>query len=100
LIRKVLTAMLVLLSGSALAEELPLNPDVSKATLATTICHPGWTRTIRPYVSTMKQIKAGMLAAAGVRSIRPICELLICPGCGGREVVASEKSQTGGSLLH
>jgi hypothetical protein len=65
LIRKVLTAMLVLLSGSARAEELPLNPDVTKATLATTICQAGWTRTIRPFVSTMKQIKAEMLAAAG-----------------------------------
>jgi hypothetical protein len=203
LIRIILTAMLVLLSGSALAEELPLNPDVTKATLATTICQTGWTRTVRPYVSTIKQIKAEMLAAAGepierrnqyeldhriplalggavidcrnlvlqpieearesnpqavpppghryrneippgslmlgsdplaltvaellepgeselsascgscgktwrlpigflppATTIRTIGELIICPVCGGWEVVASDESQTGGSLLH
>lgn len=53
-------------AGQSLAAELPpLNPDVTQATIATTICQPGWTRTIRPYVSTMKAIKADMLAAIG-----------------------------------
>lgn len=49
----------------AFCDDLPLNPDVTQATIATTICQTGWTRAIRPYVSTMKQIKAEMLAAIG-----------------------------------
>lgn len=49
----------------ALGENLPFNPDVTQATIATTICQPGWTRTARPYVAQMKQIKAEMLAAIG-----------------------------------
>lgn len=42
-----------------------LNPEVTQATIATTICTPGWTRSIRPYVSEMKRIKTEMLAAIG-----------------------------------
>jgi hypothetical protein len=44
---------------------LPLNPDVTQATIAATICQAGWTRTVRPYISQMKTIKAEMLAAIG-----------------------------------
>jgi hypothetical protein len=55
-----------LCAGQSLAAELPpLNPDVTQATIAATICQSGWTRTIRPYVSTMQAIKAGMLAQIG-----------------------------------
>lgn len=42
-----------------------LNPDVTQTTIAETICTPGWTRTVRPYVADMKKIKAEMLAAIG-----------------------------------
>ncbi len=42
-----------------------LNPAVTPATITTTICATGWTRTVRPYVAGMKQIKAEMLAAIG-----------------------------------
>ncbi len=42
-----------------------LNPAVTQATIAETICTTGWTRTVRPYVATMKQIKAEMLAVVG-----------------------------------
>lgn len=49
----------------AFCDDLPLNPEVTPATINATICQTGWTRTIRPYVSTMKQIKAEMLAAIG-----------------------------------
>jgi hypothetical protein len=42
-----------------------LNPDVTQATITETICTAGWTRTVRPYVATMKKIKAEMLAAVG-----------------------------------
>ncbi|MCI4680788.1 hypothetical protein K9U33_19420, partial [Rhodoblastus acidophilus] len=42
-----------------------LNPTVTRAKIAETICATGWTRTVRPYVSDMKRIKAEMLAAIG-----------------------------------
>lgn len=63
--RAALTAALLLMADPAQAEGPPLNPNVTQATIATTICQIGWTRAIRPYVSTMKQIKAEMLAAVG-----------------------------------
>ena len=59
---------LALWVSQAQAEEKPspaLNPDVTQATIATTICTPGWTRTVRPYVGAMKTIKADMLTAIG-----------------------------------
>jgi hypothetical protein len=42
-----------------------LNPAVTQATIAETICTGGWTRTVRPYVADMKRIKAEMLATIG-----------------------------------
>ncbi|WP_296706389.1 hypothetical protein [Rhodoblastus sp.] len=60
--------VLVLLSSPAHADERyrpALNPAVTQATIAETICTPGWTRTIRPYVSEMKRIKAELLTAIG-----------------------------------
>ena len=42
-----------------------LNPAVTQATIAETICTTGWTRTVRPYVADMKRIKAEILAAIG-----------------------------------
>jgi hypothetical protein len=60
-----IAAMILAVEPSVRAESLPLNPDVSKATIAVTICQPGWTRTVRPYVALMKTIKAEMLAAIG-----------------------------------
>ena len=42
-----------------------LNPVVTQTTITETICTAGWTRKVRPYVATMKQIKAEMLAAIG-----------------------------------
>src|SRR4051812_10841916 len=35
-----------------------LNADVTQATIASTICRPGWTRTIRPPVSFTNALKA------------------------------------------
>lgn len=53
-------------TGQALAiESLPINPDVRQDTIGQTICATGWARIIRPYVGTMKAIKAEMLAAIG-----------------------------------
>ncbi len=54
-------------NGAARAEEaeLPLNPAVTQATITNTVCVPGWTKSIRPYVREMRIIKAEMLAVIG-----------------------------------
>lgn len=41
------------------------NPDVTQATIATTICLPGWTRTIRPPSSYTTPLKRAQMAAYG-----------------------------------
>ena len=57
----------LVLNGAARADEaeLPLNPAVTQATITDTVCVPGWTKSIRPYVREMRIIKAEMLAAIG-----------------------------------
>ncbi len=35
-------------SDAALSADLPVNPSVTQATIASTICLPGWTKTVRP----------------------------------------------------
>lgn len=42
-----------------------LNPDVTTATLAQTICHTGWTATIRPPVSFTDALKRRQMAEYG-----------------------------------
>ena len=42
-----------------------VNPDVTQATIATTICRRGWTRTIRPPVSYTNDLKR-----RGLRAVR------------------------------
>jgi hypothetical protein len=44
-----------------------LNPDVTPATVRTTICRRGWTRTIRPPVSYTNELKRRGLRAYGLR---------------------------------
>jgi hypothetical protein len=44
-----------------------LNPDVSQATIATTICRHGWTRTIRPPTSYTSALKREQLRDFGLR---------------------------------
>ena len=44
-----------------------LNPDVGQATIASTICRRGWTRTIRPPVSYTNALKAKGLHQYGLR---------------------------------
>jgi hypothetical protein len=46
-------------------DDLPVNPDVTQATIADTICKTGWTRTVRPYVAAMQAIKRDMLREIG-----------------------------------
>lgn len=42
-----------------------LNPAVTQANIATTVCKSGWTKTIRPTVSYTNKLKAQQLAAIG-----------------------------------
>jgi hypothetical protein len=44
-----------------------LNPLVTQATIRTTICTPGWTRTVRPPVSYTNALKLRQLAQYGLR---------------------------------
>jgi hypothetical protein len=44
-----------------------VNPDVTQSTIATTICHRGWTRTIRPPVSYTNDLKRRGLRQYGLR---------------------------------
>jgi hypothetical protein len=44
-----------------------LNPDVTQATIRTTICRRGWTRTIRPPVSYTNDLKRRGLRQYGLR---------------------------------
>jgi hypothetical protein len=44
-----------------------LNPDVTQATIRTTVCHSGWTRTVRPPVSYTNALKARGLRQYGLR---------------------------------
>jgi HAMP domain-containing protein len=43
-----------------------LNPDVTQATIARTICMPGWTRTIRPPSSYTSELKIEQMREYGV----------------------------------
>jgi hypothetical protein len=44
-----------------------LNPDVTQATIRSTVCRPGWTRTVRPPVSYTNALKARGLRQYGLR---------------------------------
>jgi hypothetical protein len=43
-----------------------LNPDVTQATIASTVCRHGWTRTIRPPVSYTNELKLRQLLRYGL----------------------------------
>ena len=43
-----------------------LNPDVTQATIGTTICRHGWTRTIRPPTSYTNELKRKQMREYGV----------------------------------
>lgn len=48
------------------AQAMPLNPAVTQATIASTICVPGYTKTVRPPVHFTDKIKRSEMAAAGL----------------------------------
>jgi hypothetical protein len=45
----------------AFAADLPLNPAVTQETIATTICVPGWTKTVRPSARYTAAIKIKLI---------------------------------------
>lgn len=47
------------------------NPDVTQATLATTICLPNWTKTVRPSSSFTNRIKAIQMRQYGLSTDNP-----------------------------
>jgi hypothetical protein len=55
--------------GAVLADAIRtpgvVNPDVTQANIATTICHSGWTRTIRPPVEYTNALKLRQMRAYG-----------------------------------
>lgn len=56
-------------SGAVLADPVRtpgvLNPDVTQATIGSTICVSGWTRTVRPPVSYTNDLKLRQMRAYG-----------------------------------
>jgi hypothetical protein len=69
IVKKLAVAAIICMTATVVLAETSgkpaLNPDVTQATIASTICTTGWTRTVRPYVFEMKKIKADMLATIG-----------------------------------
>ncbi len=59
-------AALVALASSAHAGDLPLNPDVTQATIEETICVKGWTKTVRPPFEITNVIKSKKLRERGL----------------------------------
>jgi hypothetical protein len=46
--------------------DLPINPAVTQATIASTICAVGWTKTVRPSYAVTNRIKLEKLRQAGL----------------------------------
>ena len=59
--RTLILAALVAWTWPVLAADLPTNPAVTQETLATTICAPGWTKTIRPSTWETGRIKIKLI---------------------------------------
>jgi hypothetical protein len=59
-------AALVGLASSAHAANLPLNPDVTQATIGETICLRGWTKSVRPPFEVTNAIKLKKLRERGL----------------------------------
>lgn len=61
--------VLLLLAWPCLAwsqTQAVLNPEVTQASIATTICVAGYTRTVRPPVSYTNRLKRQLMAAQGI----------------------------------
>ena len=54
-------ATVAALTAPAFAADMPINPAVTQATIKTTICVPGWTKTVRPSSGYTNQIKIKLI---------------------------------------
>ena len=59
--RTLILAALVAWTLPVIAADLPTNPAVTQETLATTICAPGWTKTVRPSAWETGRIKIKLI---------------------------------------
>jgi hypothetical protein len=59
--QKVILAALLASTWPAMGSDLPLNPAVTQETIATTICAPRWTKTIRPSARYTARIKIRLI---------------------------------------
>jgi hypothetical protein len=57
----VILAALLAFAAPAFADDLPLNPAVTQEMIATTICAPGWTKTVRPSARYTAAIKIKLI---------------------------------------
>ena len=57
---------LLVSAAAAQAAVLPLNPDVTQATIDATICVRGWTKTVRPPFAVTNAIKLAKLRERGL----------------------------------
>jgi hypothetical protein len=48
-------------SAPAFADDLPINPAVTQETIVTTICAPGWSKTVRPSARYTARIKIKLI---------------------------------------
>ena len=53
--------LLLVLPARAFAQDLPINPAVTRATIDQTICVPGWTKTVRPSARYTARIKIKLI---------------------------------------
>ncbi|WP_296706318.1 hypothetical protein [Rhodoblastus sp.] len=60
-----LAALAALALPAFAGDGLPVNHDVTEANIGETICRPSWTQMFPAYGSTIRTIKAEMLAAIG-----------------------------------
>jgi hypothetical protein len=54
-------AALLASTWPAMSSDLPINPAVTQETIATTICAPGWTKTVRPSARYTARIKIKLI---------------------------------------
>lgn len=59
-------AALVAMFAPAFADDLPLNPAVTQATIGDTICIPGWTKTQRPSGRYTGRLKIDLIRREGL----------------------------------
>jgi hypothetical protein len=73
---RALLTLLLLVAAPAFAWELPdaiatpgaVNPAITQENIATTICVPGWTKTIRPPASYTNKLKTAQLTSGAYAS--------------------------------